>query len=90
MQIRAGLRTNTWCMATRRPLIAGNWKMNPETVSEAIQLGKEISDAAKTSTAQVSDLSAIFGSWRHSVRPALGQSNEMIARKEHDCPETHV
>lgn len=53
MQARQGLRTNTWCMAARRPIIAGNWKMNPETVEEAVQLAKEIVEAAKTSKAQV-------------------------------------
>ena len=49
-------RANTWSMAARRPFIAGNWKMNPETVEEAVQLAKEIVAAAKTSKAQVSYL----------------------------------
>ena len=40
-------------MAARRPIIAGNWKMNPETVEEAVQLAKDIVDSAKTSNAQV-------------------------------------
>jgi triosephosphate isomerase len=32
-------------MANRRPFIAGNWKMNPETLEEAIKLAKDIGDA---------------------------------------------
>jgi triosephosphate isomerase len=40
-------------MAARKPFIAGNWKMNPETVEEAVALAKEIVEAAKTSKAQV-------------------------------------
>jgi len=40
-------------MAERRPFIAGNWKMNPETLDEAKTLAKEIGEAAKTADAQV-------------------------------------
>lgn len=32
----------------RRPIIAGNWKMNPNTIEEAIALGKGIKEAAAT------------------------------------------
>merc|ERR1712166_75042 len=40
-------------MADRRPFIAGNWKMNPETLDEAKVMAKAIADAAKSSNAQV-------------------------------------
>ena len=31
--------------ATRRPFISGNWKLNPQTKDEAVQLAKDIADA---------------------------------------------
>lgn len=31
--------------ATRKPFISGNWKLNPQTKEEAIQLAKDIADA---------------------------------------------
>jgi triosephosphate isomerase len=37
----------------RRPFIAGNWKMNPETLDDAVKLAKSIAEASKTATAQV-------------------------------------
>ena len=41
------------CMADRRPFIAGNWKMNPETLDEAKKLAAEIGAASSTAEAQV-------------------------------------
>jgi len=40
-------------MAERRPFIAGNWKMNPNTIEQAKDLAKAIAEGAKTSPAQV-------------------------------------
>ena len=45
--------TSSLCMMARRPMIAGNWKMNPETVQEAETLAKAVAAAASTSPAQV-------------------------------------
>jgi len=42
--------TATWSMMARRPVIAGNWKMNPNTIEEAIDLAKGIKEAATTQT----------------------------------------
>jgi len=38
---------------SRKPFIAGNWKMNPETVEEAVSMAKAIAESAETSPAQV-------------------------------------
>jgi len=41
-------------MAERRPIIAGNWKMNPTSITEAIELGNAIkAEAASQSKADV-------------------------------------
>ena len=36
---------STTLEATRKPLISGNWKLNPQTRDEAVTLAKEISAA---------------------------------------------
>ena len=43
---------------TRRPFISGNWKLNPQTRDEAVQLATEIGQAV-TSTSPDSDI-ALF------------------------------
>ncbi|KAJ1470147.1 triose-phosphate isomerase [Baffinella frigidus] len=48
-----GASTVSWNMMARRPFIAGNWKMNPETLDDAIILAKEIAKSSMTATAQV-------------------------------------
>ena len=37
--------TSTALRATRRPFISGNWKLNPQTRDEAVELAKDISSA---------------------------------------------
>jgi len=71
--VRHGLRANTWCMAARKPFIAGNWKMNPETVEEAVQLAKEIVESAKTSSAQVA--LCVPHTFLYSVKQVVAGSN---------------
>eukprot|EP00569_Conticribra_weissflogii_P007813 CAMPEP_0171341468 /NCGR_PEP_ID=MMETSP0878-20121228/10203_1 /TAXON_ID=67004 /ORGANISM="Thalassiosira weissflogii, Strain CCMP1336" /LENGTH=285 /DNA_ID=CAMNT_0011843707 /DNA_START=49 /DNA_END=906 /DNA_ORIENTATION=- len=42
----AGVNTRTTTqLDARRPIISGNWKLNPQTKDEALQLGKEIAAA---------------------------------------------
>ena len=41
-------------MAERKPIIAGNWKMNPTTIAEAVELGNAIkAEAAGCTKAEV-------------------------------------
>lgn len=41
-----GVNTRTTTqLDARRPIISGNWKLNPQTKDEALQLGKEIAAA---------------------------------------------
>ena len=46
-------RLSTDLFATRKPFITGNWKLNPQTREEAIQLAKEISDAVGPQTGDI-------------------------------------
>ena len=39
--------------ATRRPFISGNWKLNPQTRAEAVQLATEIADSIGPSSPDV-------------------------------------
>jgi triosephosphate isomerase (TIM) len=47
------------CLYERKPFITGNWKLNPGTKNEAIQLAKEITAAVKTDNTQTPDI-ALF------------------------------
>ena len=50
--------TAMFAETTRRPFISGNWKLNPQTRDEAVQLATEIGQAV-TSTSPDSDI-ALF------------------------------
>ncbi|EKX31363.1 hypothetical protein GUITHDRAFT_166901, partial [Guillardia theta CCMP2712] len=41
------------CMTSRRPFIAGNWKMNPESIEEAAKLAAGVVEGSKGSKPQV-------------------------------------
>ena len=43
-----------WSMAERKPIIAGNWKMNPASIEEAVTLAEGIKEQAKTAHSEVS------------------------------------
>jgi triosephosphate isomerase len=44
---KEGGRSTFSCLNERKPFITGNWKLNPGTKDEAIQLAKEISSSVK-------------------------------------------
>ena len=43
-------RPNLELTATRRPFISGNWKLNPQTRDEAVQLAKDIASSVPTTS----------------------------------------
>ena len=48
------VRRSTQLLASaRKPFITGNWKLNPQTRDEAVQLAKEISNAVGPETGDV-------------------------------------
>ena len=64
------------CMADRRPFIAGNWKMNPETLDEAKKLAAEIGAASSTAEAQVALM--VPHAYMYSLGEVLKGSNVEI------------
>lgn len=48
------------CLYERKPFITGNWKLNPGTKDEAIQLAKEITAAVKTDNTKTTPDIALF------------------------------
>jgi hypothetical protein len=50
-----------------RPLLAANWKMNPVIRADAVELAREVADAARTSSRSSS--SRPSRGWRPSPRP---------------------
>jgi hypothetical protein len=42
-----------WSMVDRRPIIAGNWKMNPANIEEAIKLAEGVKEQARTAQSEV-------------------------------------
>ncbi len=48
------MRRSTQLLASaRKPFITGNWKLNPQTRDEAVQLAKEISNAVGSETGDI-------------------------------------
>lgn len=42
-----------WSMSARKPIIAGNWKMNPANIEEAVKLAEGVKEQAKTAKSEV-------------------------------------
>jgi hypothetical protein len=50
----SSVRRSTQLLAsTRKPFITGNWKLNPQTRDEAVQLAKDISNAVGPQTGDI-------------------------------------
>uniref|UniRef100_A0A7S2N3S9 Triosephosphate isomerase n=1 Tax=Helicotheca tamesis TaxID=374047 RepID=A0A7S2N3S9_9STRA len=72
-------------LSARKPFISGNWKLNPQTREEAVQLGKEIADAITDDSPDADVALFVPYVFIESAMGAVG--DKLMVGAEGVCPE---